>query len=235
MNDNKITIKGDELTRVSSLLIGSIGTVVETSQLQLEAFNGAFKEFDLRWHWSREEYEGLLIKAGGEIRIRDYDKTMGTGLSNEDITAVYRMKGKLFAQLLEQSNLAPRKGLVSLLDQCSNLDIFLGWVTTTSVDNVQAIQKALKGQVDFGLFNMISDSRDCSESKPNPEIYFEIIKRYNLDTGTTVAIEDSFSGVSSAKGTGIYCIVTPGEFKRTQDYGSADFCLDDLEEMRIVG
>ena len=60
MNDNKITIKGDELTRVSSLLIGSIGTVVETSQLQLEAFNGAFKEFDLGWHWSREEYEGLL-------------------------------------------------------------------------------------------------------------------------------------------------------------------------------
>ena len=59
MNDNKITIKGDELTRVSSLLIGSIGTVVETSQLQLEAFNGAFKEFDLGWHWSREEYENL--------------------------------------------------------------------------------------------------------------------------------------------------------------------------------
>ena len=158
MNDNKITIKGDELTRVSSLLIGSIGTVVETSQLQLEAFNGAFKEFDLGWHWSREEYEGLLIKAGGEIRVRDYAKTMGNGLTNEDITAVYRMKGKLFAQLLEQSDLAPRNGLLSLLERCSDLGICLGWVTTTSEDNVQAIRKALEGQVNFGIFDFMFDS-----------------------------------------------------------------------------
>ena len=88
MKNNRIIIKEKELTRVSSLLIGSIGTIVETSQVQLEAFNGAFKEFDLGWHWSREEYEGLLIKAGGEIRIRDYDKTMSTGLSDEDITFI---------------------------------------------------------------------------------------------------------------------------------------------------
>ena len=136
MKNNRIIIKDKELTRVSSLLIGSIGTIVETSQVQLEAFNGAFKEFDLGWHWSREEYEGLLIKAGGEIRIRDYDKTMSTGLSDEDITAVYRMKGKLFAQLLEQSDLAPRNGLLSLLERCSDLGISLGWVTSTSEDNV---------------------------------------------------------------------------------------------------
>ena len=235
MNDNKITIKGDELTRVSSLLIGSIGTVVETSQLQLEAFNGAFKEFDLGWHWSREEYEGLLIKAGGEIRIRDYDKTMGNGLTNEDITAVYRMKGKLFAQLLEQSDLAPRNGLLPLLERCSDLGISLGWVTSTSEDNVQAIRKALEGQVNFGIFDFIFDSKDCSKSKPNPEIYLEAIKRHNLDSATTVAIEDSFSGVSSAKEAGIYCIATPGKFKRTQNYERADLCIEDLAELEIVG
>ena len=42
MNDNKITMRNMECL-VSSLLIGSIGTVVETSQLQLEAFNGALR------------------------------------------------------------------------------------------------------------------------------------------------------------------------------------------------
>jgi len=234
MKNNRIIMKDEELSRLSSLLIGSIGTIVETSQIQLEAFNGAFKEFDLGWHWSREEYEGLLIKAGGEIRIRDYDKTMSTGLSDEDIAAVYRMKGKLFAQLLERSDLAPRKGLVSLLKRCSDLGIFLGWVTTTSEDNIQAIRKTLEGQVNFGIFDIIFDSRDCSESKPNPEIYLEAIKRHKLEPATTVAIEDSFSGVSSAKEAGIYCIATPGEFKRTQDYGRADLCLEDLEELEIV-
>lgn len=96
------------------------------------------------------------------------------------------------------------------------------------------IEIEIKVRAHFGLFDVISDSRDCSESKPNPEIFLEIIKRYNLDIATTVAIEDSFSGVSAAKGAGVYCIATPGEFKMTQDYGSADLCLSDLEEMQII-
>ena len=234
MGNSSIRLRDQELIRVSSLLIGSIGTVVETSQLQLEAFNRAFKSFDLGWHWSREEYEGLLIKAGGEIRIRDYGKVMNATLSDEDISAVYQLKGGFFSELLEQSELIPRKGLVPLIEACSHFGIFLGWITTTTAENITAIRKALSGQVDFGLFDTILDREDCSKSKPDPEIYLEAIRRHNLEPAKIAAIEDSFSGVSSAKTAGVYCIGTPGDYKKKQEFGAADICLEDLGDIEIA-
>ena len=39
-----------------SLLLGSIGTIIETSDLQRESFNEAFKEAGLDWYWDQEDY-----------------------------------------------------------------------------------------------------------------------------------------------------------------------------------
>ena len=43
-----------------SLLFGSIGTIIETSELQRESFNEAFKEAGLDWYWDQEDYRLLL-------------------------------------------------------------------------------------------------------------------------------------------------------------------------------
>ena len=36
---------------MKALLFGSIGTLIETSNIQRESFNQAFKEIGLDWHW----------------------------------------------------------------------------------------------------------------------------------------------------------------------------------------
>ena len=48
-----------------SLLFGSIGTIIETSELQRESFNEAFKEAGLDWYWDQEDYRLLLKQSGG--------------------------------------------------------------------------------------------------------------------------------------------------------------------------
>ena len=55
-----------------AILFGSIGTIVETSELQRRSFNQAFAEAGLDWDWSPEEYQQLLAKSGGCDRIENY-------------------------------------------------------------------------------------------------------------------------------------------------------------------
>ena len=55
-----------------ALLFGSIGTLIETSNIQRESFNQAFKEIGLDWHWDQESYKKLLKKSGGTKRIEDF-------------------------------------------------------------------------------------------------------------------------------------------------------------------
>ena len=47
---------------MKAILFGSIGTLIETSDLQREAFNQAFKEAGLDWYWDQEDYTKLLKK-----------------------------------------------------------------------------------------------------------------------------------------------------------------------------
>ncbi len=54
---------------MKAIIFGSIGSVVETSELQRSAFNIAFKQHGLNWHWSQPEYQAMLRSSGGENRI----------------------------------------------------------------------------------------------------------------------------------------------------------------------
>ena len=50
-----------------ALFFGSIGSIVETSELQCQAFNEAVAEHALNWHWDQATYQGLLSLGGGEV------------------------------------------------------------------------------------------------------------------------------------------------------------------------
>ena len=57
-----------------ALFFGSIGSIVETSDLQRKSFNQAFKQYGLNWYWAKKKYKKLLNKSGGEDRISRYAK-----------------------------------------------------------------------------------------------------------------------------------------------------------------
>ena len=57
---------------MKAVLFGSIGTLIETSDIQRESFNQAFKEAGLDWYWDQEDYTKLLKKSGGTKRIEDF-------------------------------------------------------------------------------------------------------------------------------------------------------------------
>ena len=62
------------MIKYKSIIFGSIGTIVETSNIQRKSFNKAFKKLGLDWYWSVNEYKKLLKKSGGENRLSKYAK-----------------------------------------------------------------------------------------------------------------------------------------------------------------
>jgi len=58
--------------KYKALLFGSIGTIIETSEIQRQSFNDTFKELDLDWYWDEQDYKNLLKKSGGVKRIEDF-------------------------------------------------------------------------------------------------------------------------------------------------------------------
>ena len=87
----------DMIMNHKAILFGSIGTLVETSELQRRSFNQAFSEAELDWNWSPEEYQQLLAKSGGCERIKNYAIQRGDDI---DAMHLHRQKTKIFDSLM---------------------------------------------------------------------------------------------------------------------------------------
>ena len=71
---------------MKAILFGSIGTLVETSEIQRQSYNLAFKEAGLDWYWNTATYCGLLTEPGGIKRIQNYGDN---NLSNEEVKTIH--------------------------------------------------------------------------------------------------------------------------------------------------
>ena len=124
-----------------SLLFGSIGTIIETSELQRESFNEAFKEAGLDWYWDHEDYRLLLKQSGGTKRIEDFAEKNNTTVEAQKIR---ERKTHIFNKKLMTEKLMPREGVIDVIEYAKNNQIKLGFVTSTTKDNVNSVFLALK-------------------------------------------------------------------------------------------
>ena len=78
-------------------------------------------------------------------------------------------------------------------------------------------------------FDAIVTSDDVALGKPAPDIYLLACERLGVPPGEALALEDSTSGIASAKAAGLACIAVP-QFAES-DVSAADRVIDSLEEL----
>ncbi len=209
---------------LKAILFGSIGTLVETSQMQLDAFNEAFRQADLDWHWSKEEYTDLLKKPGGQRRIADYAASKGTPV---DDVAIHRIKTELYDARMEKEGLQPRAGVHEVVNWAATEGISLGFVTSTERENVDAILNATSG-ISAMDFAFTGDRTLAKAEKPAPDIYNVALERLKIKPLEAIAIEDTLACFKAPMAAGIPTIAFPNAFAEREGYDGAIAVVDKL-------
>ena len=207
-----------------TLLFGSIGSIVETSELQRLAFNQAFREAGLDWDWSREDYRAMLRHEGGRARIKAYAQERNETV---DAEALHAEKSRLFQLRLDAGDLRPRPGVAELIGRASDERVRVGFVSTTTPENVASILKAVEADISRDAFALVMDSTFVSRRKPDPEPYEVALKELGAKPTHALAIEDNSDGVRAALAANIETIAFPGENTREHDYDGAVLIVQD--------
>ncbi len=197
------------MTKIETLLFGSIGTIVETSELQRKAFNLAFKEFDFGWQWDSAIYKDLLAVPGGRRRIEDFANARGTAV---DAKAIHKRKTEIYNQMMLEAGVEARPGVAETIAQAREHGITLGFVTTTVPENTDAIFKALDGQIARSDFAFVGHNGMVENGKPAPDIYLKVREILDIDPDTCLAIEDTAPSMAAAVDAGLACIAYPGAY-----------------------
>lgn len=153
---------------VPAVLFGSISSLADTSELQREAFNRAFREHGLDWAWNSEDYRALLTGSGGQQRIADQARATGTDV---DAGAVHATKSALFQKALVDNGIAPRAGVAETVRAAREQGLSVALVTTTSPENVAALLTGLGDALGVADFDLVVSSSQVSTPKPDGAVY----------------------------------------------------------------
>lgn len=218
----------------NTLMFGSIGAVVETSDLQRQAYNEAMQEAGLDWHWDRETYAELLMQAGGKERLAHLAAATGKSLPSETIDSIHARKTELACAKMASVGVTLRPGVVELIKLAKDRGMKLALVTTTYQPNIDAVFAVAGEALSADDFDVIVSRADVEHGKPSPNAYLVALKALGVSPDDALAIEDTATSVMSAKRAGIDVVATPGELTASQDFWQADLLIDKLADDGIV-
>ena len=211
-------------------MFGSIGSVVETSDIQRQAYNQALKEAGLPWEWDRDTYAHLLAQSGGKERLAMLAAATGAGLSAEQIDNIHARKTEIACAAVVSQHVSPRPGVSALIKLAKARGMKVAFVTTTYQPNIAAIFEASGDALSAGDFDYIVSRDDVKEGKPAPDAYHSALQSLDIEPQHAVAIEDTAVSVMSAKRAGLKVVATPGEITAGQDFWQADLVVKSLAD-----
>tara|TARA_Y100001970_G_C14257791_1_gene876911 strand:- start:11234 stop:11992 length:759 start_codon:yes stop_codon:yes gene_type:complete len=210
------------------------GTIADTEIFgHLPAFNKAFKFFQLNWFWSEIEYIQLLNIHGGFNRISFYSRSKGFNFDKSFLLKIHQKKQIFYQEIIQSNQLKLRTGVLRLVEELHSNKIKQAIVTSSERTNAFNIIKSLFKSKAY-IFDFIITSEDVVLKKPNPESYLKAINQSNCNPSKSIAIEDSFIGLSAAKSAGLKCLlsVSPWLMLSQIDISQSDIAVNHLGDSK---
>ena len=222
-----------------SLLKGVIfdvdGTLADTEEIHRQAFNLAFKQFDLDWDWTPNLYEELLRISGGRERITYYgadlrDEFHSDTEFNNYVLNLHGVKTEIYRDLLHSGSIKLRPGVERLLDECRRENLILGIATSSKYANLKVLLDQNLGSEWQEWFQTIKTCDTIDEKKPSPAVYLAALEDLPVTAAQCVAFEDTKNGMLAATSANLCTIITTHFFTRNHHFPKASIVINQLGE-----
>lgn len=158
----------------------------------------------------------------------------GTGTKFEEMLEQPGRARELLEELLELAaedfarGIPPMPGAVELANELRDAGRPIA-VASNSFHRL--VDVALKGSPLDGVFDVVVASDDVEHPKPAPDLFLEACRRLGVRPEDSIAIEDSPTGIDSAKAAGLFVIGIPSI--AGVDLSDADLVAGSLEAPEV--
>lgn len=224
-----------------ALIFDVDGTLADTESAHRAAFNHAFAEVGLDWHWDEPLYTRLLDVSGGKERImhywgqvRDDVKALHASALTDTVQRIHDLKTAAYEGMVQDGAVQLRPGVLQLIESAEVQGLRLAIATTTSPVNIAALLRKAIGPDWTYVFELVEDASTAPRKKPDPQVYQQTLQRLHLRACECLAFEDSANGLKAAIGAGLPTIVTPNAFTAHHDFSGALRVLPSLEGTTVA-
>ena len=202
------------------------------------AFNAAFTEVGLPWHWDEAFYGTLLDVAGGQERIRHYaDKfdpaTRARPDFDELVTRIHEIKTRNYQRLLAAGAIPLRADIGQLICDARTEGVRLAIASSSKLENVVGLLRANLGPNADAWFDAIASGSVAAAKKPSPELYHWTLKQLNLPPRDCLAIEDSSHGLTASLAAGIPTVITLSDYTINENFDGTRMVLAEADHVSL--
>lgn len=226
---------------LQALIFDVDGTLADTERAHLAAFNHAFAQEGLDWHWSVEEYTRLLGISGGKERLLHFWRSRHPDMTEVDagaliatIDRLHDIKTAHYEAAVNAGTVSLRPGILALMDEARAAGLGLAIATTTSPVNIAALLRHAIGPAWQTHFLAIGDASNAPIKKPHPQVYLKVLSQMGMAAANCMAFEDSANGLKAAMAASLPTVITPNEFTAHQDFSGALKVLPDLGQVSVA-
>ncbi len=202
------------------------------------AFNAAFAEMGLPWHWGESFYGTLLVKGGGIERLRFYAEhfdpaTFARPDFEEFIQRLYEIKTRNYQRLLAAGVIPLRADIGSLICDARTEGVRLAIASSSRLDNIVGLLRANLGPNADAWFDAVVSSDVVKAPKPSPDVYKKVLEQLNLPPRDCLAVENTAQGLMSSISAGVPTVVTMRSYAIEDDYYGARMVLHETDQLSL--
>ena len=215
------------------------GVLGDTEQFgHLPAFNQMWKELGVPWQWSVEQYGEKLKIGGGKERmlslfqeeefLRKFQPPREKADQEKLVASWHKRKSEIYRDLVLSGKIPPRSGVKRLAEEALSKEWKVVVASTSKQESVQAVIDTALGDAVSRNLSLLLAGDIVKNKKPAPDIYKMVSKKLDISPENCITIEDSRSGMLSAVGAGIKCVITVNGYTKHEDFSDADLVLSCL-------
>jgi HAD superfamily hydrolase (TIGR01509 family) len=202
------------------------------------AFNAAFAELGLPWHWDESFYGALLAKGGGRERLYFYAEhfdpaTRARADFDELMRRAHEIKTRNYQRLLAAGAIPLRADIGRLICDARSEGVRLGIASSSKQENVAGLLRANLGPNADAWFDAIVTGELVRAKKPSPDVYREALEQLKLPPRDCLVVEDSAHGLAASLAAGIPTVITLNDYTRDEDFDGARMVLHETDRLSL--
>lgn len=218
---------------LKALIFDVDGTLAETEHNGHRcAFNAAFADAGLDWHWGSELYGELLAVGGGRERIEAYMahyKSRSPRLESALVDELHASKARHYVELMERGDIPLRTGVYRLIAaEAREAGLKLAVATNSSSISLTSLTLRYFGATPEELFDVVVCGDNLKNKKPAPDAYQIALEGLELSSDECLAFEDSYVGLHAANQVSVPTIVTVSKYTVAEDFSAAALVVSQL-------
>lgn len=210
---------------LEALVFGGMGSLADCADLDLKAWNAAFRMHDVPWEWSWDTYAELMRPGGDRQLAARYAAHMGRVVEAEVLDRTHQ---RLFAAMLIEG-VPLRPGVARVLNWAARGGVKLALVSRAEEVPVAALLKATARARAGISFDVAVLRPDVARLAPDPEAMELAVERLGVGQGRSVVIADSHVAVEAALRAGLPVCAFPGRLARDEGAG-----LEGVREVEVL-